>query len=235
MGADMKRSKFSAGLATLVICVSTFVFGTASATGGSRAQTAHFQIDGAAVLQGSTCPFGDWTPTEDTECEDWLAVFYKESAPRQHNRAPWQLQLVRARVIVRPDSVEMLEFAEGVTDVLEGSFDERHLLSASVRATIPMSDGSTRAVDLAWDGSSAPLQVAGNNGPFNISNGFPRHYVDRCFTFNRNTHQTYRANVDITGTIDGTDPSTLPFIAPFDPFISRGSFVLVLADHGCDR
>jgi hypothetical protein len=136
-------------------------------------------------------------------------------------------------VTVHPNgSVDVLEEAYGITDVFEGSFDEKHLLSANVRAAIPMSDSSTRAVDLAWDGTDAPRQVAGNNGPFNISNGFPRHYVDRCITFNRNTHQTYRANVDIVGTIDGTSVDALPYIAPFDPFISRGSFSIVFAEHG---
>ncbi len=129
------------------------------------------------MLQGSTCPFGDWTPTQDTECEDWLVIFFKENAPRQHNRSPWLVDLLRARVTVHPNgSVDVLEEAYGITDVFEGSFDEKHLLRANVRAAIPMSDGTTRAVDLAWDGTDAPRQVAGNNGPFNISNGFPRHY-----------------------------------------------------------
>lgn len=220
-------------LIVCVLCASALVLTASSAIGESRALTAHFHIDGAAVLQGSTCPFGEWTPTHDTECEDWLVIFFKESAPRQHNRSPWLVELTRARVIVDPSGdVDVLEEAYGITDVFEGSFDERHLLSAKVRAAIPMSDRTTRVVDLAWNGTDAPRHVAGNNGPFNISNGFPRHYVDRCITFNRNTHQTYRANVDIVGTIDGTDVDALPYIAPFDPFISRGSFSIVFAEHG---
>lgn len=232
-GRDELATCVARTLFVFVLCASTLVLGAPSAIGESRAFTAHFHIDGAAVLQGSTCPFGDWTPTVDTECEDWLVVFFKESAPRQHNRSPWFVELFRARVIVHPDgTVDVVQEAYGITDAFDASFDERHLLSASVRAAIPMSDGSTRTVDLAWDGTNAPLQVAGNNGPFNISNGFFRHYVDRCVTFNRNTHQTYRANVDIVGMIDGTDVHALPYIAPFDPFISRGSFSIVVAEHG---
>ena len=46
-------------------------------------------------------------------------------------------------------------------------------------------------------------------------------------------HQTYRANVDIAGSIDGTDVATIPFIRSFDPFISRAGFFEVEARHGC--
>jgi hypothetical protein len=230
---------FAQALAVFLVGAVILTLGTssASANGAPRASTGHVVVDGAAVLQASTCPFGDWLPQQDTVCEDWLSIFFKESLPQQHNRAPWGVDLFRARVIVHPDgTVDVLEEAYGVTYDLVGAFDEQHLTQANVRASIPMSDGSTRVVDLAWDGTDAPLQVAGNDGPFNVSNGFPRHLVHRCFTANTNAHQTYRANVGIVGTIDGTDVDALPYIAPFDPFISRATFTFVFVEHGgCDR
>ena len=74
---------------------------------------------------------------------------------------------------------------------------------AGVTATIPLDDGSTEFVNVAWDGTNAPLRVSGTNGPFNVD--IARHVVNRCITANNNSHQQYRSGVRVTGTIDGTD------------------------------
>lgn len=202
-------------------------------------ETFHYTVDGVAEVLGSTCPFGDWSPVVDEECEDWLALLYRTTPenPRHHNRTPWRLELLRARVLVHPDgTADVISEAHGIAEQLdEVTFDERHLRFASVRASVPMSDGSTRKVDLLWDGSSSPLRTDGNNGPYNQANGVSRHYVDRCITVNDHAHQTYRANVVATGTIDGTAIEDLPYLAQFDPFIGRGHFNFILVRHGgCD-
>ena len=166
-----------------------------------NAETFHYTVDGVAEVFGSTCPFGDWVPTVDTVCEDWIALLYRTSpgSAKQHNRAPWRLELIRAVALVHPDgSVDLISEVDGIAEQVESTFDERHLRYASVRAVVPMSDGSTRSVDLAWDGSNAPLATDGNNGPFNQANGISRHHVDRCITENNHAHQTYRANVQAT-------------------------------------
>lgn len=204
----------------------------------ANAETFHYTVDGVAAVQGSTCPFGVW-PAEDTECEDWLALLYRSTpgSPQHHNRTPWRLELVRARVLVHPNqTVEVLSEAFGIAEQLdEVTFDERRLVFASVQASVPMSDGSTRDVALSWDGKNSPLRTDGNNGPYNQGNGIDRHHVDRCITANAHAHQTYRANVVATGTIDGTGVEDLPYLAPFDPFIGRGHFNFVFVRHGgCD-
>ncbi len=203
---------------------------------GRQAETEHVLVDGVAEFFGSTCPFGDWLPVVDTVCEDWIVQLFKESYPKQHRRAPWGAFLVRARALVRANgTVDTLEETWGVTFDVVSSFDEQHLASARVVAAIPMSDGSTRLVDLAWDGSRSPREVAGNNGPYNVNRGLQHHYVGRCFTWNQNVHQTYRTNVAVEGTVDGTDVGTIPYQQQFDPFLGKGRFTIVQATHGaCD-
>lgn len=134
---------------------------------------------------------------------------------------------------MHPDgSVELISEVDGIAEQVESTFDEKHLRYASVRADVLMSDGSTRSVELAWDGTNAQVRTDGNNGPFNQANGISRHYVDRCITENDHAHQTYRANVQVTGTIDGTAVEHIPFMAPFDPFLGRGQLIYVLVTHG---
>lgn len=221
-----------------VVAAGAIVAGTATSTAAQGQVTIDREtVDAAAVFQTSSCPFGDWAPTVDTECEDWLVLLYRASPDsRQHNRTPLRVEYRHGRVVVHPDlSVDVLEEQHGDTADLVGSFDETHLLSASVRATVPMDDGTHRLIDLVWDGRSSARRTAGNNGPFNQSSGTPRHYADRCITFNAHAHQTYRANTGITGSVDGVGVDEFPYVAPFDPFISRGRFTVVIVTHGgCD-
>jgi hypothetical protein len=93
-----------------------------------------------------------------------------------------------------------------------------------------LDDGSDQFVDIAWDGTNAPLQVSGNNGPLNTDT--PRHIVNRCITENRNSHQQYRSGVRITGTIDGTDVTTFRYFGPLSPLLYTGNFKLHSTTHG---
>ena len=224
-------------LVVLLTVVAAFIGTTHSSAGQARRFDA--QIDGVAEVFGSTCPFGDWVPEEPTLCEDWMVHLFKESEPKRHNDAPWGLFVFRALSRVNPDgTVDTLWEKWGMTfDLEESSFDERRLRFASVRASVPMSDGSTADVDVTWDGSDAPLQVAGNSGPYHFNNGIDRHVVDRCFTTNNNFQQTYRAGpeVAIAGTIDGTDVQNIPYFNFFQPFLGRGHVIHVEIVHGsCD-
>ena len=235
---SMRATGWRLAAAVAVLAVGAVVAGTGTPVAAEgQAAFGREIIDAAAVFQTSTCPFGDWTPMVDTECEDWFVLLYRATPDaRQHNRSPLRVEYRHGRVVVHPDlTVDVLEEQHGDTADLVGSFDEIHLLGASVRATVPMDDGSRRVIDLVWDGRSSPRRTAGNDGPFNQSSGTPRHYVDRCITFNAHAHQTYRANTAITGVVDGIDVDEFPYVAPFDPFISRGRFTVVIVTHGgCD-
>lgn len=192
------------------------------------------KVAGAARVLGSTCPFIDEVPSVTTDCTNWFVILFKEGIPAKVRTSSWVVYLDVVRFLTYPDgSVEVIHEATGATEDLESvGFDIHHLTSASVRAKIPMSDGTQRRVDLTWDGSHAPLVVAGNYGPDSIDQGIPRHYVDRCVTFNSHSHQTYRADVRITGTIDSVDVASIPYFNNLDPYISRAVFTKVVANHG---
>ena len=222
-------------LGAILVMSALVVLGGLTPAHAGNGHTFHYTVDGVAEVFGSTCPFGDWVPLVDTVCEDWLVTLYRTTpdTPKQHNRSPWRLELIRAVALVHPDgSVDLISEVDGIAEQVESTFDEKHLRYASVRADVLMSDGSTRSVDLAWDGTNVPLRTDGNNGPYNQANGIGRHYVDRCITENNHAHQSYRANVHATGTIDGTAVEGMPFMAPFDPFLGRGHFNYVLVTHG---
>jgi hypothetical protein len=226
---------FSRRLAATVIGVLalTAPVQTAHASPG-RADTETIKVAGAAVVFASTCPFTEELPTQTLDCWDWQVTLFKEGTPAQIRSADWGVELFVAHYLLNPDGfVDVIHETDGVTFDLESvSFDTLHLTTASVRASIPMSDGTVRLVDLTWDGSDVPRSVAGNYGPFSINNELPRHYSDQCFTFNFHSHQTYRAEVEIDGVIDGVDVDSMPYFNRFDPFISRAVFTAVEAEHG---
>jgi hypothetical protein len=222
------------GRVVAAVAIFCGVFVAAPQSSAGNAEHFHETVDAAAEIFGSTCPFGDWVPAEDTVCEDWIALLFRATnEPQQHNRMPLGLELTRALSLVHPDgSVDTIAEVTGTAEGVDATFDEKHLRSASVRTWVPMSDGSTRWVDVSWDGSDSQLRTDGNNGPFNQVRGISRHHVDRCLTVNIHSHQTYRANVQASGTVDGTAVEDMPYQAPFDPFLGRGHFTVVVASHG---
>jgi hypothetical protein len=223
-------------MAALAGVLSVMTFTAVPASAGASAPgtfTETDQTQGVAELLGSTCPFGDWAPIVDTVCEDWQVLLYRESVPADRRTTAWRVGLVRDQVLVHPDgSYDVLMLASGDVPATDSAFDEIHLKFARVNAAIAMSDGTTRIVDLDWDGTASPLQTAGNDGPANLASGTPPHVSDRCFTLNLHAHQTYRSNVALAGVVDGTDVRDLPYVAPYDPFLGRGLFTITYAGHG---
>jgi hypothetical protein len=204
----------------------------ATRAGASVEFAFHVRQTGVAEVFGSTCPFGDVTFTKDTHCEDWIVLYFKEGAGTDP-RPPWDLYLEHDAEIVHPDGTfDPIFHSTGEVENPEGIFDAVHLTSASVQASVPMSDGSQAEVDLTWDGTAVPIQVAGNDGPNDLAQGIAPHYVDRCITFIRLAHQMYRAHTAVSGAMFGLDPHAIPYLANFDPFLARGEFTYVLADHG---
>ncbi len=227
----MKPFRIAALFVALTL-LSSMSIATNSASAERRAETMNLKVVGVAAASGGTCTEG--VPiTTDTVCRGWYVLLFKEEVPRNVRHAQWGLQLGMDAGLVHPDGTDEPLFAiDGVTFDIDYTFDSKHLTFASVQAAVPMSDGTTRTVDLRWDGTSAPLQVAGNNGPFNTARDILPNYSDRCLTFNHHAHQTYRGPVPLTGTIDGTDVETIPYWGAADPFIGRGEFTSVFVRHG---
>jgi hypothetical protein len=143
----------------------------------------------------------------------------------------WKAFLFRARYVLHPDGTsDTLYVAGGVAEAPNAFFDEVKLTKAGVTASIPLDDGSEQFVNVVWDGTNAPLEVSGNDGLLNTD--IPRHVVNRCLTENSNAHQKYRSGVRITGTIDGTDVTTFPYLGPFSPLLYTGNFKLHSTIHG---
>ena len=196
-----------------------------------QATTLHVIADGYADVIGSTCPFTNDLPSTDVTCELWALQFVHERIGSNADKTVWRAFLFRARQILHPDgTADTLYVASGVADAPNSYFDEVKLTKAGVTASIPLDDGSEQFVSVAWDGTNSPLQVSGNNGLLNTDS--PRHIVNRCFTENRNSHQKYRSGVRATGTIDGTDVTTFPYLERFSPLLYTGNFKLNSATHG---
>jgi len=215
-------------LGILAVALPLVVAGPVSGQG--RIEKDHIQVVGVASASGGNC---DGPIVEATVCRGWDVDLFKEGPPSKAQKAPWAVSLVLESSIVHPDgSEEPLLNISGYTTDIEFAFDSQHLRFASVRARVPMSDGSERIVNLRWDGTSTPLQVAGNNGPYNTARDIPPHFVNRCFTVNQHAHQAYRGPVELTGTIDGFDVRDIPFWNGADPIIARGNFTLNVVEHG---
>lgn len=225
------RSGLVRGMAGLAASVAFLVSSVSPANAAGQATNLHVIAGGYADVFGSTCPFTNDPPSTDVVCEDWTLQFAKERIGSNPNEAAWKAFLFRARYELHPDGTsETLYVASGVADAPNSYFDEVKLTKAGVTASIPLDDGSDQFVNVAWDGTNSPLQVSGNNGLLNTDT--PRHIVNRCITENRNSHQKYRSGVRATGTIDGTDVTTFPYLGPFSPLLYTGNFKLNSTTHG---
>jgi hypothetical protein len=225
------RSGLFRVIAGLAACVAVLVPSASAASAAGQASNLHVTVDGYADVFGSTCPFTREPPSTDVTCEDWTLQFVKERIGSNAEKTVWRAFLFRSRYILHPNgTADTLYVASGVADAPNSYFDEVQLTKAGVTVWVPLDDGTAQFVDVAWDGTNVPLVVSGNNGLLNTDT--PRHVINRCLTENRNSHQVYRNGVRITGTIDGTDVTTFPYLGPFSPFIAKNNFKLHSAIHG---
>jgi hypothetical protein len=107
----------------------------------------------------------------------------------------------------------------------EASVDQVHLQVASASVQVPMSDGSTFEFAGTWQATSDRM-VFGNDGP---ATGFPRHYNDRCLTFNAHGHQKF-VFAQMTGTLDGQPVQSYSF--DFAATIFNNRFQYIEVPHG---
>jgi hypothetical protein len=202
----------------------------------TNVETFHLLVTGAAYVLESTCPW-DVRPAPETECVDSFVIYFQEGHPSDEHvrRQPWVLFVAETRYIFHspdePDTVLHERF--GTLEGALGSVDTTHLMKATVADSVPMDDGSTFDVDLRWDMSGRPLNVAGTDGPI-LEEGVPwgSHVVDRCTTENWHAHQTWRDGGELSGDLDGTDVASLLFPDFYPPFVGRGVFTIAISSHG---
>jgi hypothetical protein len=222
-------------LVLLAVFGTTFLAGSSASGGATPALTNHLLVPAAAEFFGSTCAHTPYPPLVDTQCDDIFVLYFRESAPSTIHIAPWALFVNHHVVVQHPDGSDtVLLDTSGYVENPEGSFDEMTFATASVRGSLPMSDGSTAEVDLTWDMAEAELQHGGNDSSYNVVKGIDRHFSDRCLTVNSFAHQQWRAGApgEISGSIVGRNveywdrPEYEPFIA------GRSVYTFVYAQHG---
>lgn len=147
-------------------------------------------------------------PPAGTVCHEIYVLAYREThvlgggsnAPSQ---APWSFYATSYTLTfpTADGNSEVSDVAEGFTDQDVVAFsDDQRVSSLTVAATVQMTDGSAFAFNGTWTGYG-DRWVYGSNGPYHFAEGLPRHFVDRCSTFNSNDHQTGR-NATLVGTIN---------------------------------
>jgi hypothetical protein len=193
---------------------------------------------------GALAWFGDCTnvvdPPSGTVCNESFVLFFRETrvdgggsnAPSQ---APWAIYVQNYTLTFGTPGTDPI-----TTDFFDGFLlnppvaisDRQHLSSAAVAAQVPLSNGSTFDFQGAWTATSDTF-VYGNNGPQNDSEGLPRHYNDKCTTFNANAHQTLRY-ATMRGTLNGYPVRSYASLEDAAE-IFDGHFVYIDVSHGgCD-
>jgi hypothetical protein len=167
-------------------------------------------IDRHPVYGGMDAFFGDCPDTEETPpvgtvCVDNYMIVWRgydvigggSIAPA---KAPWYAFAVTVRLeVTGPEEITETLLRQGAAELDgEASVDTVHLGDGSAAFRLPMSDGSTFEFAGTWRAIGDRV-VWGNDGP---ATGAPRHFVDRCTTFNGLGHQKFRP-ASMTGTLNG--------------------------------
>jgi hypothetical protein len=208
----------------------------------------------AAIIVFSTCPFGDWTPTEDTICEDFQVFFGRASAtvgggPVDRASAPFLAEYLHVTSVAHPDGTgDLLSIELGNTADVSGSLDSVGLTFARMEgATLHLNDLDPVTGTLTPNGRTATLGPFtwtaatdiyrfGNDGPL----GQPLPDVrTRCQTTITNTNQMFTAAY-VTGSVNGV-PITNYFLGqppPGAPPDAHGAifhlwFHVLDFSHGC--
>jgi hypothetical protein len=192
----------------------------AAATAQSAATVARVNVEGFATANFGDCPVSEPWPL-GTACRDSIVSLFREVVAFDGGSValgnqPWIVTLDQLTATQTAGGIVESDFASGVVEnPTSVAFDTQHLSFASVRAQIPMSDGSNADIDLSWEPTSARV-VFGNDGHVNADFGIPRHDVGPCFTFNSNAHEKIRV-AEMTGTLNGAKVQSYPLTDPDDP------------------
>ena len=225
---DMRRLSFGLAVAAVVVAVLP-----ASASSSGNTSITRVRTDGfAEALFGCPAFFNPaGTACRETHVEIFREAETTDGGPIPNN--PWGVFVESYGLIFTSDDPNVppigpIDYASGFLLNPTISFDAQHLSSASVDASVPMSDGSTAVVHATWSATS-PTEVFGNDGP-GLADIGPRHNVDSCVTANNNAHQTLRF-ATVTGTLNGA-----PFRSysdfPFAGWLQTAHFLLIDVTHG---
>jgi hypothetical protein len=225
------HERTGAWLAAALCAVVAALF-PAVATAGPPTIERHPAAGGEAYF--GTCPDTEELPPAGTVCIDNYVLVWRGYAvvggggvPR--STGPWHVlaETVRLEFTGAPEPiVTVLRFGFGELDG-EASVDTVHLSLASAAFTLSMSDGSTFDFAGTWTALGERL-VFGNDGP---ATGAPRHFVDRCRTFNANGHQKFRP-ASMTGTLNGEPIHSYTSSGPFAATIFNNRFLYIDVPHG---
>ncbi len=232
----MKAKLFDLSVCTLMIgLVVSMAGGTATARQATILRVRQPSAGGDGFIRDD-CP-DEFAPPSGTVCHETYLMAYREThvldggsnAPSQ---APWAFFAMSYTVTfvdAEGDAV-MSDVVTGFTDQgVVGSSDDQRVSSLTVTATVEMTDGSTFAFHGTWSGYGERW-VYGSDGPFHGAEGLPRHYVDRCTTFNSNDHQTGR-NATLVGMVNGQPFDSYEVLLPVAN-IFYNHFVYVTVEHG---
>lgn len=208
------------------------------------AHTASDNVDILRVRQpsaGAEAYFGDCTdvisPPPGTVCHETRVLLFRETVvygggSNAPSEAPWAVYVARYTLTFGETGLEPV-----VTDYVDGFLldprlaysDKQHLLTAALAARVPLSDGSDFNFQGTWT-ATGDRMLYGNNGPENSYEGLPRHFNDKCITFNANAHQTVR-NATMAGTVNGSPVYSYAAL-PDAADIFYNHFIYISVAHG---
>jgi hypothetical protein len=207
----------------------------AAASAGAGVSNERFRVDGFGEAFFG-CP-AFFSPA-GTICRETHIAIFREAGTSNGGPIPkgaaWTISVESYTLEFVSDDPNVppigpIDYAFGTAANPAVVFDEQHLLTAGVDASVLMSDGTTAIVHATWS-STSDRDVFGNNGPFLAGNGLPRHYVDSCVTANVNAHQKLRF-ATATGTLNGIPFQSYSDFA-FAAWLHTSQFLFLDVTHG---
>ena len=216
----------AAGLAAVVASL------VPSVSSADQPTVVRHPVYGGAEAYFGDCPDTAEFPPAGTVCVETYLIFFRGyfvegggSVAPPH--APWNIFAQTYRLEFTGTEEPILTVLREGFGELDGEafVDEVHLQTASLNATVPMSDGSTFEFAGTWQAISDRM-VWGNDGP---ATGLPRHFTDRCLTFNALGHQKV-VSAQMTGTLNGQPVHS--YTIGFTAAIFNNNFQYIEVPHG---
>jgi hypothetical protein len=201
-------------------------------------QTTHERIRVDAFAEAFFGCAGFFSPAGTTCRETHVQLYHEEGATDGGPLEPdtWHVVVEQYTLEFTSDDPDVpplgpIDYATGSIAALTTTFDERHLDFASLDAAVPMSDGTTAELHVAWTPTSR-REVDGNDGPFLAGADALRHVNDRCLTANTNAHQKLRLGF-ASGTLNGEPFRSYDDFA-FAGWLQTAQYLFLTTSHaGC--
>lgn len=204
-----------------------------AAHAGNATVTRHPVYGGAEAFFG-TCPWGATVPPAGTVCHDTYVIVARTTTvvgggSVAKPTTPWIIFIETNRLVF--DGSEDPHATVLRSGFLDGpgvtaAVDTVHLQTASVRAKVPMSDGTFYDFAATWQARGDRRLVFGNDGP---ATGAESVHT-RCLTFNALGHQKFTF-ARLTGTLNGQAVRSYT-ASDFDATIFNNRFKYIEVEHG---